>query len=99
MNIFLDHKKSPYNPDNFIIIKNIEDFKKIIKTEKVDLISMSHDFMESDLGLQAANFLIANNIFVQYVNLHEFSKTKSFLIKSRLEKKFPSIIITMNNKV
>ncbi len=99
MNIYLDIKKTPINIDKFIIIRNFVDFVSHVSQEKVSLLSVSHNLSDTPLALDAAMYLIRKDIFIPYINFHEYSKTGSLLIKKRLEKKFPDTITTMNSQI
>ena len=99
VNVYLDEKKTPRDEKGFIIIKSITDLVSLLSKEKVDLLSLNHDLAESNLALNAVTYLIRKNIFIQYINFHNFSKTKSLLLKKRLQKQFPDIVITMNKYI
>ncbi len=94
--VFLDVSKIPKDQGEFIISRNISDFKNILMKENVTFLSLDHNLADSKLALDAVSFLIKENIFIQYINFHTLSKTGSLLLKKRLEKKFPNVIITMN---
>ncbi len=96
MKIYLDTKRTPKDSKAFTIVRNITDFINLTKKEKIFLLSLDHDLSESKLALNVITYLINNNIFIQYINLHNFSRTGNLLIKKRLEKKFPEIVVTMN---
>jgi hypothetical protein len=97
LKVYLDVEKTPKNEKEFTIIRNLVDFVSLLKKEEIDLLSLDHNLADSRLALDAITFLIRKNIFIQYINFHSFSKTGSLLIKKRLEKKFPDIVITMNS--
>lgn len=94
--VYLDVKRTPKDSKGFTIVRTFVDFVDIVMREQVTLLSLDHDLQESRLSLDAVSWLIKKDIFIQYINIHSFSRTGSLLLKKRLEKHFPETVITIN---
>lgn len=73
MNIFLDDIRPC--PDNFVCARDFNDFVRIVSLnkEQLNIVSLDYDLDSMKTGLDAAKFLIENDIIPNKIILHSES--------------------------
>ncbi|HAU31106.1 MAG: ribosomal RNA methyltransferase RrmJ/FtsJ [Desulfotomaculum sp. 46_296] len=95
INIFLDDLREP--PEDFVLVKTVEECIEKLKNNQVDILSLDYDLGNGQLtGYDLVKWLVSNHLYPNVIILHSMSRSGRESMLALLEANKPGRVRVLN---